>query len=206
LWNESRLNGAPHPWVGTLKGISYNADWLSAHNEPRIATTFRGERVEFFLRRGFVASVHAPLAVLFGGPCGRCGGDGRVESPNPQFTRRCPACEGTPGGDDYRCSGRTPGIVAALFASHPVVNVRLTDRQPLSISGSRLFSWINWSVDRRFQMPHQIPPELYALLPDSTEGTLIPVPGLYPTDEAAMDALSNACVAFGRKEAHLCSM
>ncbi len=81
------------------------------------------------LRGGFVAEIHAPLLLYFGGPCG-CGGwpvsgrRARMTGPSPEpvgADGRCVTCSG---------SGDAPGVAPALFASQPVTRVRLPDRIP----------------------------------------------------------------------------
>jgi uncharacterized protein (TIGR02996 family) len=62
LWNDSRLNGAPHPWVGTI-GYRVRANWLSSHDEPVITIPReRGEMTTFRLHRGFVEAVTCTAA------------------------------------------------------------------------------------------------------------------------------------------------
>jgi uncharacterized protein (TIGR02996 family) len=141
--------------------------------------------IEWTFRRGLVSSVTLPLAAFVGGPCGQCRGAFLTSA-------FCSACSGT---------GTAPGLAARLFAAHPVTAVMLSDREPIAVSGRRLFGWISWYGE--CQMPHQIPSDLDALLPEPPPETLIAVPGLYPSAGAANLALSTACVAFGRAAAGL---
>lgn len=61
LWNASRLNGAPHPWIGTL-GFRIRSNWLSSHDEPVMTIHPDGQRVELRLARGFPSHVSCPMA------------------------------------------------------------------------------------------------------------------------------------------------
>lgn len=71
----------------------------------------------WFVRRGFIAEVSAPLATLMGGePI-------RLAVP-------CPACDGT---------GTTPAVIPALVQRHPIERVR-TDRVPWTHRGV-VWSW-----------------------------------------------------------------
>lgn len=62
LWNASRLNGAPHPWFGTM-GFKVRVNWLSSHNTPLMTIRQDEKRVEFRLIRGFVGSVKSSARV-----------------------------------------------------------------------------------------------------------------------------------------------
>lgn len=155
-----------------------------------------------YIRRGFVGELRvAPLDVLLGGECGRCGGEGRVESPNPEFTRRCPGCEGTPGGDDYRCSGRTPGLAAAVFARHPVTRVVVADREPVRFEGRVMWHNAGHRLTSSGYAGYERPADHLPACVFGRLGGFAKQPGRltemvrsYPTRAAALDALSHALV------------
>lgn len=94
---------------------------------------------------------------------------------------------------------------AALFKAHPVESVALSDKQPYA---SPLYEERGWFkhgwCDSENDLPatSHIGRRLFALLPDEglATGGLAPGPHFkfYVTAEAARDALSAACVAFGR--------
>jgi uncharacterized protein (TIGR02996 family) len=137
-------------------------------------------------RRGFVAEVRAPLAVLFGGPCPTCHG---VHRP-PEATRsgvwsyRCQECKGDP-------AYRTPGVAGQLFAAHPVTSVVVTDREPVE-SGYASYWW-GWDNMGQPERPHVLPLQLMNIIANGS--TSAPD---FPTRELALSALSAACVALGR--------
>jgi uncharacterized protein (TIGR02996 family) len=81
---------------------------------------------------------------------------------------------------------------AAIFACQPVERVTLADKRPDEVSlGLRW--WIN-SADPNSAEPDVIPEELFDLLP-AIDGTRL----IYRTEQAALDALSAACVLHGRR-------
>lgn len=150
------------------------------------------------LRRGFVEAVSCTLAALFGKPCEACDVSEGV--------RRYP----TTGGDWIEgtcnvCLGidRTTGVAADLFAAQPVERVTLTDRGPLESRDGSL-AWFKRSPGP--DDPSDLPPELLDRLEGyswkSDEGGLSSK--TYPTRAAALDALSAACVAYGRSVAKDC--
>lgn len=141
--------------------------------------------VEVMYRRGFVVEVRCTLAAFAGGPCGRCRGSGRVSGYDRNASERCPVCDGT---------GRTAGIAADLFRRHPVERVALTDRVPAHWTAiGHPYGWVRVPEN----VPAWLPEPLYRLLwPDGIQQG-------YPTVDAAWDALSAACVAYGRSLAGL---
>jgi uncharacterized protein (TIGR02996 family) len=155
-------------------------------------------------RRGFVAEVHLTAAAFVGGPCPECNLSRAASPPSAGFV--CPACKG---------EKRLPGLAAALFAAHPVTEVRLVDRKPASgyprsLGGDPLHD------GRPFWLPHQYgdrgPPERHWLPRclilrggrEGERGQFTDVRARYydSTDEAEQD-LSVACVAYGRQLAGL---
>lgn len=88
---------------------------------------------------------------------------------------------------------------ADLFAAHPIMAVRLTDRRPSSgFAGDGQWGW--WESDNWPNIDEDIPTEIAEAFADKAGHT-----GWfwYPTREAAHAALSSACVAYGRAEAGL---
>jgi uncharacterized protein (TIGR02996 family) len=160
------------------------------------------------VRRGFVSEIRAPLAVLVGGPCGRCDGRGSLigdpECENCHGAGRvqhldddegvedCPACDRM---DCPACSGsgRTPGVLAALCAAQPLERVVATDREPTH----DVVGWCYWTrgaeslnVDtlRRYALPQAI----YDKLGPYTGVGMRPAKDCY-------DALSAAILAHARQ-------
>lgn len=133
------------------------------------------------VRRGSVASLTIPTAVLLGGECERCWGRGLVDfSDPPPFHANCPQCN-----RDGKFSGRIPGIVQQLFSNHPVVSVRLSDRHPEDLG----YGW-GWRFEGIENGPEQLPDELrLAGWTDFVSATA----------DDANQSLSIACVDYGRK-------
>ncbi len=159
------------------------------------------------VRRGFVDEIRLPLAAFVGGECQRCGGEGRIgqhHDPSSDTMRggtRCLTCAGT---------GRTPGLARDLFAAHPVTRVVLTDREPSAweFPGTpAVFAWHRHPFAAGgFTDPDDLPFGLW----DRVESASVEsgrVEGgrwkRFATLAAALDALSAACVAYGRKLAGL---
>lgn len=99
-----------------------------------IASGAAGRLINFTVDRGFIASVRAPLAVLIGGECWRCGGDGRAHGADRPFEwsdnvdyGKCVVCHGT---------GRTPGVLRELLRREPLgpEGIKVTD-MPIFPSG-----------------------------------------------------------------------
>ena len=99
---------------------------------------------------------------------------------------------------------------ASIFAAHPVTSVRLTDREPYQgtftnqhgnptwgLAGKRY--WL-WDHEREnVSTNYALPLDIYKLLGASVS----PWHKQYLSREGALDALSDACVAHGRKLAGL---
>lgn len=168
-------------------------------------------------RRGFVSHVACDLALLFGGLCGRCGGDGRAHGADRPFEwsadvdyGKCVVCRGR---------GRTNGAAADLFARHPIESVRFSDLRPWEYvrGGRRLSVWGEATAAAEWGIP--IAPTGYAPAPlfvvmwerfpdarsDGPDGRL----GedgrdlVFDTAADADAALSAAAVALGRAAAGL---
>lgn len=159
----------------------------------RIAEGVPGVQLE--MSRGFISGTYLSLAAFVGGPCGRCVPENQIrdaqgrtlvyDSAGPSSAWHiCPDCRGT---------GRTPGLAADLFRAHPIEAVRLTDRRPARNA-------LDWEWLLREDAPG------YAALPaalfDRLTGWVNQVTAnarYYPEQVNAADALSRACVAYGRK-------
>ena len=117
--------------------------------------------------------VRAPLAALFGATCPRCSGEG---------------CSPHAIAANGPCENRE-GAAAGLWASQPVTRVVLTDAYLIPVEEAG-----RWVLGDR---------EGYAAanagnLPESIQDVIYYT---HPTRQAALDALSNACVRTGRKRA-----
>ncbi len=168
--------------------------------EPAMLT---GPGVTALLRRGFVAHVSAPMAVLFGGE--RCPNDCEVVPSTAlaglwcklklvdeeMVWEACHTCSGT---------GRTSGVAAELWRSQPVERVTLTDREPRQIESG------DWAWVKNTDRPEGLSGDLFKLLAgQSGEYWLNYTQSakVYPTRAAALAAASAACVALGRERAGL---
>ena len=116
------------------------------------------------------------------------------------MTRR-PACSGT---------GTVEGLAGRLFAAHPLERVVLAGREPHQkrphIDEPRLRDGWFWFVCGPFGQGYQHwIPDVYGLM----EGDVIKTefsPRMaiqFPSHKAALDALSAACVRYGRAQAGL---
>jgi uncharacterized protein (TIGR02996 family) len=88
----------------------------------------------------------------------------------------------------------------AIFRAHPVVSVRLTDREP-GASVPNGFHWYERCGSEN-ELPSDAPQPIFKHLQG---GNLDRPAGMrvYDTRDEALEALSAACVAFGRKKAGL---
>jgi uncharacterized protein (TIGR02996 family) len=142
--------------------------------------------------RGFVGQVMCSLATFMGGECGRCEGRGNV----------CLTCRTSVGHGSTQCpdcKGKkvAPGLAAALFASHPITDVRLTDRRPYW--NGKGHAWYDAARDRpNISVPRsaQLPTPLYEALGRAKERWVAS-----ETEEAAIALLGRACVDWGRSVA-----
>lgn len=115
LWNDSRLNGAPHSWIGTLAWPRIRANWLSSHNVPLMTIYPNNSKVEIRVARGFVSSITLSTAAFLGGPCDSCRGAGRDNVP---YGETCDRCGGT---------GKVDGVAGKIFGVQPIERVMLSD-------------------------------------------------------------------------------
>lgn len=149
---------------------------------------------EAIVRRGFVHTVVCTLADWVGGECERCGGSGMSEREYHGVTDSdggCPTCSGT---------GRTSGIGPAVVRSHPVEAVRVTDREPFESEGT--WSWYPVGYEPGFHEESDLPVDVLFLMEGSDitlseRGRHIHYSN---TRDAAMLALSAACIAWAKAE------
>jgi uncharacterized protein (TIGR02996 family) len=191
--------GSGPKWWNDLPG-----NWRATVGGDTIETA---DGFVYKVRRGFVASVALPTAAFVGTPCQRCAGRGLEANGYAYEDPTCRSCNG---------AGTTPGLAAALFAAHPVTEVRLADRVPslparANPDGPR--GSYGWWHDASPETPSDIayshedlPGDIWKLLPEDGRtghrGTS-PYWAWYPSNEAADTALSRACVAYGRSLAKL---
>lgn len=186
-WGPSRVM-----WDAGLKAPTCSLNFMDSCPAGWVGLEFR---------RGFVESVRLPLAAFAGGgPCGRC-----VPDPEPgslqavaddpwirprRYVRRRSECEFCSG------TGRHAGGAADLFAAQPVERVTLTDREPQNSDPN--WGWVKRIEDDVDCHAYCLPASLWDLLALSFD-TMRTVQFKHaPTRAAAMDALSAACVAWGR--------
>lgn len=208
-------------YQGLMRGILENpaddaprlilSDWLEEHGEEERAVRIRRaienpepSKCSFVSRRGvmqissrgFISEVRLACAEFCGGTCPECGGRGerRVEErgeygPNI-YQEDCYLCRGT---------GRIEGVAMALFERHPLTKVVLTCRKP------NYHDWRDpehanhyyWLSAQNFARSDTLPKELRKYLkPDDLTcgGQWFG----YKSEATALDALSDAAVAYGR--------
>lgn len=167
---------------------AHSAAWFDGFDSVGLAPTNTTAATSAVVARGFVAEIRCTTATFLGGECERCGGRGRVYSPQAySFDNKCDTCHGT---------GRTEGIAAEVFSRFPVERVTLSDLQPTGpIQHGQQIGY--WFYPRR-----DVPPELWDHLEFDRKGVAAVV-AFYHTREAALAALSAACVRYGRGPAAL---
>lgn len=143
--------------------------------------------LEFVYARGFVAELRIDSRPLLGGECGTCHGAGRVPIPRPirgkpDISRVCGTCNG---------DKRTPGIARDLFLAHPVTRVVLTDIDLIQVEDGWILSdplddkALNREFTSRFRATYEQPHQSF------------------PTQDEAIDMVSDSVVALCRKRAGL---
>lgn len=133
------------------------------------------------MSRGFVSEVRLTCEQFCGGPCQACQGRGIVLHVFDE-EEHCKVCQGT---------GRTDGVARELFLAHPITTVRLTNLSPLYVGGSPILEngyWCFWGIG-------------FLNVPDWLAEQF--ASERFDTEAAALDALSAACVAHGRRLAGL---
>lgn len=156
------------------EAIRTRSDIYPVHLMPSFKQT-----LGFDWSRGFMSGVRLTSAEFCGGPCGWCsstGMIGRLSSTGAQ-AEPCPRCSG---------AGRIDGIARELFERHPIIRVVLTDQKPYLNRFVDSLSW-GWFVTDATES--HWPNELW----DSFASIW------HPTEAAAQDALSDACVRYGRE-------
>jgi len=152
----------------------------------------------FTVSRGFVARVTAPLAVLVGGECERCGGAGETDyyrhDGGDYGIETCPSCKGT---------GRTTGIAAEIIKSQPVMEWVASDKEPagpMTHNGKDVWAW-----DSDYGDASRLPEDVHKMLKGGEPYAIrlsdgLPVNYLYPTRELALAALSTVIGQIARGE------
>jgi uncharacterized protein (TIGR02996 family) len=197
LWIDHASTG-PNPW---FPGIAHATG--GPKDEFRFQFFNRGGAA--VVSRGFISRIECTLAQFMGGVCERCGGRGMSYILDKDGRRigggvstwsgptrggwpiqDCPDCNGT---------GRTPGLVDTLFWCQPIEAVTITDREPYRApfqhATGLVITWTAWT-DQDY--PSNLPSELRG---QTNMGSA------FPTREAALGAISRACVTLGRKRAGL---
>lgn len=140
LWQESRVNGGPHPWVPVPEGNRVKSNWLSDFGRERISFPRHvtnhlyipsRRMVQIILRRGFVDEILCHARDWFGESCRNCY-DGR-------FTHDC-SHRYIVTDDEQECAycrGRieTKGLAAPVLKVWPLTEVSLVDRFPEEVPG-----------------------------------------------------------------------
>lgn len=134
-------------------------------------------RITRLFSRGFLAEVHLSCREFMGGTC---------DASDPRNGGICPQCKGT---------GHIEGVARELFLAHPITTVRLIDKRPGTFRGLACFFW---EPGISFNDPRQLP----FSLTESVKWESYFYGGLliyrFDTEAAALDALSAACVSYGR--------
>ena len=149
--------------------------WLSTKDHPEITYEFD---------RGFVSSVSLTCEAFVGQECTACNGTGHPHKDGHQMLAFCGICGGT---------GRIEGVARELFSRHPIVDVKLVDKNPHPPGYS-----LGWR--RNFIGPDSVPEEIYDLINGWRRihsGPPIQWKEYFTTNEANA-ALSRACVSYGR--------
>ncbi len=192
----------------------YGLDWeINLERHQRTEAQRPGT---YLISRGFISRVSCTLSAFIGGECPRCdhGRDSNgnwIASTESRTGGTCPTCNGT---------GHTVGIAGVVAASQPVTEWNISDVTPMEVhlgdpeiiaqfgrlAGVNDVGTAGEWYFREFrdfcgENTHNIPIVLFALL----EGQKI-YPGdehlaFYPTSEAAMQALSAACIAYAKQQA-----
>ena len=149
------------------------------------------------IRRGFVDEVRCKLADWAGEPtCSKCRGGGELVNGGKR-PLKCPICHGT---------GRVGGVGPAVVRCQPVTFAKASDRKPNWRSSGRGRVW-HWRLaNKDAALPDVLafsadllPWEVYWLMP----GALGDYSAEFPTEVAAMDALSAALIRLAKGEKSL---
>lgn len=194
-----------HPWSDGLMTHFINntlgvASILGTHD--------RGDDLSGYpiavVSRGFASEIRCTLERFMDRECPTCAGSGFL----PFYAghgnigeRDCDACD---------WAGTIPGLARALFATHPITRVVLTDRRPEPDEGYQCHSWANadaaTSLAIDFAVGSGLPGSVFAFLPKPHSAEILGSADWpdgfwaagYPTHAHAMSALSLACVNYAR--------
>jgi uncharacterized protein (TIGR02996 family) len=138
--------------------------------------------------RGFVSEVRLTCAEFCGRPCENCrdGQEYVLAGPESHWDK-CASCSGT---------GRIEGVARALFERHPILAVRFVDKRPYH---RRIWYSESAGMTHPIDIASDLPDELFELVavPDFKRYVM------FDTEAAALAALSEACVSYGRALAGL---
>ncbi len=177
LWGEYSRE-----WFGD------SALWLPTDELRRASPHVPG----FVVRRGFADEWRGPLSAFVGGECRGCGGRGGEDRyPADDPTNRLMHGSHWYGCHDCGSTGRVGLDLAAVFARHPVRSVRICDREPTHDQSG----WYWMTGNNR---PDEVPYRLTKHFQRRDKGYT-----RFPTRDAALSALSLACVNLGRAAAGL---
>lgn len=198
LWEDAIYNKGVFRWFDWRRDDEFawhmNAKGLCELWKGRDGST----AAKIVIRRGFPGVVHGPLAVLVGGVCGRCGGEGSLLPRAFPGLGDCPACHGT---------GTTPGVLTDLCKRFPIQRVEVTNREPLRFTpdgGSSSTDWpdrFSWGRLGGLSLTggHWLPDDLWALIPcQDVRGERYK---RFDTEELARAALSAALIAWAKSHA-----
>lgn len=183
--------------------------WESLRRREReledIANELPPEGVKVHYRRGFIDEIRLPLVLFMGGFCRAVQGSAGMYDHCD-----CGECDG---------DGRIEGRAKALFENHPISRVVLTDREPYHSEGE-FANWWLWHHDatrpnrgETIDDGERLPVAIYDLLSEQGRGTPLGSyhkrqtgrysDWAYSTQQDAIDAISGACVSYGRSLAGL---
>lgn len=145
----------------------------------------------YVVNRGFISEVRLTCREFCGEICERCDGGGtnghRRMGYSDDFEQiTCGRCRGT---------GHLPGVARDLFAAHPIVTVRLVDAKPEQWNS--LWRWIDGDRTGVIASPGALPSSVLIWLKNHVDGDMSF--RAFDTEAAALDALSDAAVAYGRQ-------
>jgi len=179
---ESLEKRAADLWLSLGPGAFHDGTGFSA----RICVPFGEHRQPYGLvRRGFVDEIRCDLRTFVGGEC-------ECNSTVRHINGGCNRCGAPPEGPP----GRVGLDLAAVFARHPIARVSPPDREPTAAShpsGAWHWTWAENDADSRVGLPRKLMAAL------SASG----IARVFDSRDAAMDALSLACVNLGRAAAGL---
>lgn len=148
------------------------------------------------INRGFIREIRLTCAEFMGGFCELCDGEGerpvlahgagKISQDNP-LVADCELCQGI---------RHIEGVARELFETHPITRVTFLDKRPSESFG--LWHWNSGAISRG---EDSLPNEIFFLLDGNYEPS--PLTGYYsfcyPTEAAALAALCDAAVSYGRE-------